>query len=273
MKEISAILNGKNINLNFKELGKEICEGCEKEIALLEVPLIGGENKGKLINVRKGCICEDKQLAQEALEARERAKKRHALELFNTKSLINEELKQASLGNYSPRNESHEIALNWAYSYCKGFGKRENKKAILAGSYGLGKSHLAVGITKILMKNGFTCIFTSVPKLFTRIKSTWDKGSDTREIELLEALEMVDLLVLDDLGAEGASDWQVTKLFEVVDSREGKHTIFTTNHSSEGLMSQIGKRNYDRLFYKCDEVVFQGESYRLLNKKRGGQSV
>ena len=266
MKEIQALLNGKSMIGNFK--GFEKCEGCQEEIELVEYPIIGGPNKGQPAIFRKGCKCEERKLAKEALEARERAKKQYALDLFDSKSLINEDLKKATLKNYMPKNQTHQNALEWAVDYCKSFNTRENKKAILAGSYGLGKSHLSVGVTKYRMSQGITCIFISVPKLFTRIKSTWEKESTVRELELLEALETVDLLVFDDFGAGKCTDWQLDKLFEIIDSREGKHTIFTTNLDSKSLVKWTGKRNFDRLLHKTDEIKFEGESYRWKDRRR-----
>jgi len=266
MKEISQLLNGKSTIGNFK--GTELCEGCQAQVELVELPIIGGPNKGELQLFRYGCKCKEIELAKEALEARERAKKLYALDLFDSKSLINKDLKQATLKNYVPRNKTHQNALEWAVDYCKTFAIRENKKAILAGSYGLGKSHLSVGVTKYLMSQGITCIFISVPKLFTRIKSTWEKESTVRELELLEALETVDLLVFDDFGAGKCTDWQLDKLFEIIDSREGKHTIFTTNLDSKSLVKWTGKRNFDRLLHKTDEIKFEGESYRWKDRRR-----
>jgi len=132
MKEIQALLNGKSMIGNFK--GFEKCEGCQEEIELVEYPIIGGPNKGQPAIFRKGCKCEERKLAKEALEARERAKKQYALDLFDSKSLINEDLKKATLKNYMPKNQTHQNALEWAVDYCKSFNTRENKKAILAGS-------------------------------------------------------------------------------------------------------------------------------------------
>ena len=263
MKEIQAVLSGMNTHtLNFKELRKEICEGCKEEITFLEVPLIGGPNKGKMIETKKGCICEDLKLVEEAYLARERAKKRYALDLFEEKSLINNKLKKANLNNYKPSNESQEMALKWACDYCREFNPEESNNALFAGSYGLGKSHIAVGITKYLMAKGYTCIFTSVPKLFTKIKASWDKNSEHNEQDLLDALEIVDFLVMDDLGAEQASQWQLSKLFEVIDTRQGKPTIYTTNHNNESLAEQVGLRNFDRLCEDIEIIHFTGESYR-----------
>jgi len=263
MKEIQAILSGTNIpTLDFKELRKEICEGCEEEITFFEVPLIGGPNKGKPFETKKGCICEDKQLAEETLLAHERAKKKYVLDLFEEKSLINHKLKQANLKNYKPSHESQVIALNWAVNYCKTFDPQKTNNALFAGSYGLGKSHLAVGIVKYLISQGHSCIFTSVPKLFTKIKASWDKNSEYNEQSLLDALEIVDFLVLDDLGAEQASQWQLSKLFEVIDTRQGKPTIYTTNHSNKSLAEQVGLRNFDRLCEDIEIIIFSGESFR-----------
>ena len=263
MKEIQAILNGSNTHIyDFKELKKEICEGCGQEVTFFEVPLIGGPNKGKLIETKKGCKCEEIKLVEETYQARERAKKAYALDLFEEKSLINNKLKKATLNNYNPSDESQENALKWACDYCRMFDPQKSNNALFAGSYGLGKSHIAVGITKYLMAKGYPCIFTSVPKLFTKIKASWDKNSQHNEQDLLDALEIVDFLVLDDLGAEQASQWQLSKLFVVIDTRQGKPTIYTTNHNNESLAEQVGLRNFDRLCEDVEIIKFIGTSYR-----------
>ena len=263
MKEIQAVLSGINTHiLDFKELRKEICEGCQEEITFFEVPLIGGPNKGKLIETKKGCKCEDKQLAIEALEAEKRAKKKYILDLFEEKSLINRKLKKANLKNYKPTHESQVNALEWAVNYCKDFDPLNSNNALFAGECGLGKSHLAVGVVKYLILQGHSCIFTSVPKLFTKIKTSWDKNNEHNEQDLLNALEIVDFLVLDDLGAEQASPWQLSKLFEVIDARQGKPTIYTTNHNYESLAKQVGVRNFDRLCEDTEIIKFDGTSYR-----------
>lgn len=262
MKEIRQILSGKGITLNFEILDTEICKGCGEEVKIVQFPLIAGPDKGKMVTGRDGCICEDLRLAQEAIESREQVKKEKALDLFNEKSLINDDLKQATLKNYRPQNASQQKALEWSVDYCKTFHPRTSKNALYQGTYGLGKSHLSVGIVSYLIKRGYTCIFTSVPKLFTKIKSTYDRNSDTKETDLLEALEVVDLLVLDDLGAEQASDWQLSKLFEVIDTRAGKPTIYTTNHNSMTLAEQVGNRNFDRLLHNVEILVLEGQSFR-----------
>jgi DNA replication protein DnaC len=267
MKEIAKVLTGRITASSFEEIGTELCEGCNQTVVLKEAPLMGGTNKGKKQVFRYGCKCEERQLAQEALEAQVRAKKAYALSLFDEKSLINEKLKQATLNNYEPRNESQINALKWACEYARTFNPKTSSNVLFQGSYGLGKSHISVGIVRYLIKQGHTCIFTSVPKLFTKIKATYDKDSGQKESHLLDALEIVDLLVLDDLGAEQASEWQISKFFEVVDTRAGKPTIFTTNHSAEHLLKQVGRRNFDRLFDHCEEIILTGESYRLKDRR------
>lgn len=262
MKEIQQILSGKNITLDFETIGQEVCEGCHKEVEIVQFPLSIGPNKGKVMTGRKGCICEDIRLAREAVQDHENMQKKKCFDLFNEKSLINEVLKKATLKNYTPQTASQLKALEWAVQYCKSFDPKTSQNALFQGTYGLGKSHLSVGIVRYLLKQGYTCIFTSVPKLFTKIKSTYDKNSGTREHELLEALELADLLVLDDLGAEQASDWQLSKLFEVIDTRAGKPTIYTTNHNSMTLAEQVGNRNFDRLLHNAEILVLDGSSYR-----------
>ena len=256
MKKIYELIGANTI----KEIGKEICEGCKEEVTLKEIPIIGGADKGKLQIFRFGCKCEDLKNAREAIEARERAKKQHAIDMFELNSLINAKLKKSTFKTYQPKNDSQEKALVWAVDYCKNFDPELSPSVLFTGHYGVGKSHLAVSIIKYLNNRGTTAIFTSVPKLFTKIKSSF-KDDKVTEQQMLEALEAVDLLVLDDLGAEQGTQWQTTKFFEIVDARAGKPTIYTTNHSLESLEKHCGTRNFERLD-DLKVIMFEGKSHR-----------
>ncbi|GAE36646.1 ATP-binding protein [Halalkalibacter akibai] len=141
------------------------------------------------------------------------------------------------------------------------------RNLLLTGSYGLGKSHLAAAMLKELLGKGHTGIFISVPKLLTKLKATYKKNSEFAEDDLLTVLEQADCLVLDDIGAEHGNDhsgsWSIAKVFEVVDSRLGKHTIYTTNLNGRDLQEKVGARNFSRMMQQCEAITIQGDDYRL----------
>ncbi|MGN7311487.1 ATP-binding protein [Alkalicoccobacillus gibsonii] len=213
---------------------------------------------------------EDEQIGIAAREEQERREQMKALRVFDQESIINDRLKNVSFETYEPSNKSQAEALHAMKGYVARFTKDNPVPIILMGSYGLGKSHLAAATTKALAEKNIKSIFISVPKLITKIKSTWDKQSDVTESEILTALEKVDCLVLDDIGAEqtkrskdGEVSWGVTKLFEIIDSRIGKHTIFTTNLGPNELQNHLGPRNFSRMMEGVHVMKLTGEDYRL----------
>ena len=259
MKELKSILG--KINLDFKVLRKEQCECGEVEI--VEVALIGGKNKGQKITEKRGCKCWEKEINKQIEEQYLKRQRKSLYEKFRMHSLMNEKLKNCTFDNYIPKNKTQELALEVALDYVKNYNKHESRNLLFSGLYGLGKSHLSVCIVRELMvRKNASCIFTSVPKLLTMIKSTFQKNSEMSELELLNALEDVDVLVLDDIGAEKDTDWTTEKIFELIDNRAGKHTIYTTNLVSKELNKKIGERNFSRLIMDTEIVHIVGEDNR-----------
>lgn len=243
-----------------------LCEGCQSQVQVKSLTHLYGPKKGQAFEAHYGCKCEDIRNAQETLKQHEQRKRAR---IFGDNSLINPNLQSVSFETYIPRNESGAAAKKVAISYVESFDPKNPRNILFAGSYGLGKSHLAASISKSLMRKGFTSIFIAVPKLLTKIRDTYRSKSEHTEAELLETLEKVDCLILDDVGAEQSKkqddgeSWAVSKLFEIIDGRVGRHTVFTTNLTSKELQDRIGPRSYSRMMQNTEVVKVIGEDYRL----------
>ncbi|MFC2948563.1 ATP-binding protein [Virgibacillus sediminis] len=235
------------------------CEGCRRTVTQKELLIPRGPRKGEKIVADYGCKCEDIRLAQEAEENREKLRTRKMREFFDYYSLINDSLKTATLENYQSTSQELAQAKQQVAEYIREFDGKKN--LLLNGSYGTGKSHLSVSITKALMKQGKECLFLSLPKLLTKIKETYN-SNDITEDELLKVIQRVDLLVLDDIGAEHHTEWSNTKLFEIFDDRSGKATIYTTNLNSKELRAQINERNFSRMMENTEIIKMNGRDYR-----------
>jgi len=107
--------------------------------------------------------------------------------------------------------------------------------------------------------------FISAIELMNQLKACFNNSdSDDISHKIIETLQRVGLLILDDLGAEKASDWTSEKLFEIIDYRynEGLPLLVTTNCVPGELKKQIGDRNFDRLREMCALVAVTAKSQR-----------
>jgi DNA replication protein DnaC len=165
------------------------------------------------------------------------------------------------------RDLQTKIAVNEVRGFVEDLDERlrEGRGLWLFGDTGTGKTSLAMLISKAALEAGKTVAIYSLPKLLARIRRTYDSapGGDSY-LSFFEQLTSVDLLHLDDLGAEKRSDWVLEQLYALVNERyEAQRSIvITTNLQHEELEEQIGPRTVSRLAQMCDEVEILGEDRR-----------
>lgn len=245
---------------NERFIKEYVCPDCNMTVTQKEMEIPAGPHKGKWIVANFGCKCADIKLAEESKQIRKNLRHKRMKQSFDYYSLINNSLENATLENYQPTSEELAQAKHDITTYIQEFDGK--KSLLLHGSYGTGKSHLSVSVTKKLMEQGKECLFLSLPKLLTKIQGTYGNNKGVTEEELLEVIQRVDLLVLDDLGAEHNTEWAVAKVFEIIDDRAGKSTIYTTNLSSKELKQRFNERNFSRLMENTDIIIMNGRDYR-----------
>lgn len=126
----------------------------------------------------------------------------------------------------------------------------------LMGDTGTGKTTLAMLVSKEALKLDLTVAIYSMPSLLTRIRATYgaEAGEESYD-EFFERLCEVDLLHIDDLGAEKQTEWVLEQLYALVNERyeREKSIVVTTNLSQDELEIQIGPRTVSRLIQMCGE--------------------
>jgi DNA replication protein DnaC len=137
----------------------------------------------------------------------------------------------------------------------------------LFGSVGTGKTSLAMLISKTALELGRTVAIYSLPRLLSEIRRTYDAGyGELSYLDFFDRLTSVDLLHLDDLGAEKRSDWVLEQLYAIVNERyESKRSILVTSNDSEDVLrEELGERTVSRLVEICGEhmVPLYGEDAR-----------
>jgi len=128
----------------------------------------------------------------------------------------------------------------------------------LMGSVGTGKTTLAMLVSKAAVEAERTVAIYSLPRLLARIRRTYDaEAREQSYLEFFERLTSVDLLHIDDLGAEKRSDWVLEQLYAIVNERyeTQRSIVVTTNLDQAELEEQIGPRTVSRLVEICNDPL------------------
>ena len=119
---------------------------------------------------------------------------------------------------------------------------RDGGGIYICGVQGAGKTWMACRIAKGWLSRGLgDARFVSSVNLISEIGSTY--GGNGSEGLVLSKYMFCDLLIVDDLGKEVPSQWSLSKLFEVFDSRyaNNRPTIVTTQFDSASLARRMSK--------------------------------
>lgn len=150
---------------------------------------------------------------------------------------------------------------------------------MLSGSTGLGKTHLAIAMLNKVINSGnpnTKGIFINFAeyidlKRIASFDETEDAKQAVRRTDYL--IKVADYVVLDDIGAERgdinsnkqATDYEASLLLKIINARDGKALIMTTNLSSGQLMKKYDQRTYSRIVEDIHGIQFTGADYRLRN--------
>jgi DNA replication protein DnaC len=176
----------------------------------------------------------------------------------------------------------------------------EKTGLLFVGSVGVGKTHLAVGIIKALIREkGIHCLFCDYRELLKEIQNSYNSSVQSTEMDVLRPVFDAEVLVLDELGAVRSTEWVFDTVNYVLNSRynDNKTTIITTNFPDgpedknfevdnlrspsateraarrETLGDRIGERMRSRLHEMCKKVEIEGQDYRQHSKQAQFQRI
>lgn len=164
----------------------------------------------------------------------------------------------------SPRQRMESV-LDFCKTYAADFSTKSSS-LLLYGHTGLGKTHLSLAIAGKVTENGYGVVYSSAQNLFNRLeKEKFGRSDGNTEESILEC----DLLIIDDLGTEFTTQFTISALYNIVNTREleGKPTIVNTNLTPEQLLSTYDERIASRILNKYILIRFDGSDIRQIKTR------
>jgi DNA replication protein DnaC len=161
------------------------------------------------------------------------------------------------------------------------------KGLLFTGSIGVGKTHLAVGVLRCLVRErGARGLFCDYRELLKSIQNSYNPQVSVTELELLQPVFNAEVLVLDDLGAQKPNEWVWDTVALILNTRYNNKqtTIITTNYPDlppgagaqtdaeraarePSLGDRIGERMRSRIAEMCICVEMKGKDFRQTVKR------
>jgi DNA replication protein DnaC len=154
-----------------------------------------------------------------------------------------------------------------AKSYAENFG-RGGKNLLLVGPTGTGKTHISTAIAKVLIEKGVELIYDSTQNIVSAFeRDKFKSGYAPFDPESTKYLEC-ELLILDDLGTEFISQFTVSCLYNLLNTRinKGLATIISTNLSPDALSQKYEDRIYSRIIGSDSRILLFGGKDRRVEK-------
>lgn len=189
-------------------------------------------------------------------ESHKDAKARKIAERLNTKLIgsgITPRFRSCTLDTFLTNAETDKVrALSACTAYVEDFepNYRVGRSLILAGGVGTGKTHLAAGMAQAVIRNhGVNALVVPVAEIVRVAKGAMAKGATYTERDVVDELAAADLLVIDEVGAQRGSEYELGLIHEVIDRRYQfvYPTVVVSNLLVDALKDYIGERAIDRL--------------------------
>ncbi len=203
---------------------------------------------------------------------------------------IPERYKACTLDSFDPAFKGADLSLGRSLLTARRFVEEypvgtAGRGLLFVGSVGLGKTHLAVGVLRRLVRErGVRGLFCDYRELLKSIQNSYNPQVNTTELELLKPVFGAEVLVIDDLGAQKPNEWVWDTVALILNTRynDKQSTIITTNYpdlpsgagfrpdqtgklptkSEDSLGDRIGDRMRSRLAEMCVRVEMSGEDLR-----------
>jgi len=204
------------------------------------------------------CDCFKKLMRKMAFE---RLNSKTPLSLSTFDSFKLEYYPDTASNSISPRERMGKI-LTLCKKYAEGFTQNSGNLLFL-GKTGLGKTHLSLAIANEVVLKGYGVVYGSVQSFLRQIERE-HFGKDNKGENTLQSLIDCDLLILDDLGSEFSTQFTVSVIYDIINSRmlTGRPVIISTNLDLSEMEQRYTERVVSRIIGSYRLLQFDGVDIR-----------
>jgi DNA replication protein DnaC len=144
---------------------------------------------------------------------------------------------------------------------------------LLLGPPGVGKTHLAIGLGRKAIAQGYSCRFITASDLVQQLAKAEAMGALD---EALTHFGRAHLLIVDELGYLPLARQGGHLVFHLIRKRYEKGSLILTSNQPIGAWGDalgdpvVATAILDRLLHHSHVITIKGESYRLREKRRAG---
>lgn len=169
--------------------------------------------------------------------------------LTNDKNMLNAKMSEIDI-----TDKKRVPIIKWLKNFYDNYDKNGIFKGLyLHGNFGSGKTYLIAALFNELAKKRITTEIVYFPQLLRDLKGDFDNFLDR-----IEYLENVDLLLIDDIGAEKVTEWSRDEILgTILQTRMNnyKTTFFTSNYTLEELEKHLNSDKYSNDEIKAKRIM------------------
>ncbi len=153
------------------------------------------------------------------------------------------------------------------FNICRRYAQNFTPQAgnlIFSGATGLGKTFLSACIARQVADRGYSVVYETAIRLFSDFESEKFGGEEQRGLS--RKYLACDLLIIDDLGTEMTTQFTISALYNVVNTRmmENRATIISTNLAPEALEGRYSPQIASRVLGTYRLLKFAGSDIRRM---------
>ncbi len=169
--------------------------------------------------------------------------------MTNDKNILNAKMSEIDI-----TDKKRVPIIKWLKNFYDTYDKNGNFKGLyLHGNFGSGKTYLISALFNELAKKRVSSEIVYFPQLLRDLKGDFDTFADR-----IEYLENVDLLLIDDIGAEKVTEWSRDEILgTILQTRMNnyKTTFFTSNYTLEELEKHLNADKYSDDEIKAKRII------------------
>ena len=197
-------------------------------------------------------------------------------------ALITENIKTSGMGRLIDKQSFDNFDLDWykddpqvlrlmennfkmAKRFAESFGTRP-QNLLMIGTTGTGKTHISTSIARSVIERGYEVLYDSAQNIVSAFETDRFKSGYGSYEPVADKYLECDLLIIDDLGAEFVTQFSVSALYNLINTRQNKglSTIISTNLSGAELAGKYEGRIYSRIIGADYTVLrFEGKDQRI----------